>query len=342
MLASPMALNSTTSTLPFPIDELVPVLGSIKTVSFLNVVSASLMIFDYLLTLQREIDYVWMRPFSYVSVLFMLVRYMPFFDLSMTLLQTFVPHPSSHFCITVYRLEGYSFGLGFIFSDAILTIRTIAIWGNGKKIVILCICMLVVMLPPMLYLGNNFFASLRFSENPFPTNIDPGCLVTDGNNAIFAGFIVLLFYETIIFLLTVGKIFSLRRDAPVAKLPNSLYTVIFRDGLSFYAYLLATSIINIALIQANNNFKVSFVLALHRTLHAILAERLLLNIRAADAHVGTPPNLPSIRTAPSLRLEFAVREAQGPADDIDDEIVSPGVAGSPGLRMAYLRSKVEE
>jgi hypothetical protein len=45
--------------------------------------------------------------------------------------------------------------------------------------------------------------------------------------------------------------------------------------------------------------------SLHRTLHAILAERLLFNIRGADSRVGST-SLPWLTTVPRSHMEFAV------------------------------------
>jgi hypothetical protein len=161
-----------------------------------------------------------MHPWSFVSTIFMIVRYLPFFDLSMTLaresyrstmlqcyrssspLATFTHHPSPNFCILFYKLEGCKgrhsiaedFGayqvnqtlsysglssqivrrdaIQMIVTDAqaaILTVRTIAIWGGHKKIAVLCIGLLVAVLPPFLYFVNNFLISIR-------GNMHPNCL----------------------------------------------------------------------------------------------------------------------------------------------------------------------
>jgi hypothetical protein len=41
----------------------------------------ALVVYDYMLTLSREIDYVWFSPWNFIKVTFLVQRYLPFVDL---------------------------------------------------------------------------------------------------------------------------------------------------------------------------------------------------------------------------------------------------------------------
>jgi len=80
------------------------------------------------------------------------------------------------------------------------------------------------------------------------------------------------------------------------KYKSSLAHTIYRDGVAFYAYLLCISIVNIVVLNSAPPELKTGLTGLHRVLHAILSERIILNIRSA---ASTRRALPS-ETAQTL------------------------------------------
>jgi len=60
-----------------------------RIVTYLDVAAAVLMLYDYSLTFRDEIEYIWKRPWSLIRILFTITRYLPFFDLAITLIREF-------------------------------------------------------------------------------------------------------------------------------------------------------------------------------------------------------------------------------------------------------------
>jgi len=64
--------------------------------------AVALFIYDYLLTLDREINLIWFSPWTYTKVLFLLVRYLTFVDTFLLLHFQLFPNVSAHNCRMSY------------------------------------------------------------------------------------------------------------------------------------------------------------------------------------------------------------------------------------------------
>ncbi|KIJ07006.1 hypothetical protein PAXINDRAFT_19792 [Paxillus involutus ATCC 200175] len=56
--------------------EIQSVVASLQLNDYIAAVMTTAVGYDYLLTFSREVEYVWKRPWSWVSTLFIVVRYM--------------------------------------------------------------------------------------------------------------------------------------------------------------------------------------------------------------------------------------------------------------------------
>jgi hypothetical protein len=88
----------------------------------LRVLMFSSQYFDYFVTLSEEIEYVWKSPFSFVTALFLVTRYLPLIDTATMMarehkpsLETdccsriaeyYTPSPSQRTCSILWHIEG--------------------------------------------------------------------------------------------------------------------------------------------------------------------------------------------------------------------------------------------
>jgi len=174
-----------------------------------------------------------------------------------------------------FQIWSYIFGLSV--ANVILSIRTLAIWDNGKKVLAGLIALALLCTVAAVVFARNIVSTGRSSKvvyNPLDAPVYPGCFLVANGNALLVCYVILLGYETAIFLLIVAKM-AYHGDMR----SSSLYKAVYRDGILYYACLLAASIVNIVLLVATPGISSIFLTGLHRALHAILAERLILNIR---------------------------------------------------------------
>jgi len=52
-----------------------PDFGNIVQNNYITLAVATAVLYDYILTFSRELDYIWCRPWTWVSTLFVVVRY---------------------------------------------------------------------------------------------------------------------------------------------------------------------------------------------------------------------------------------------------------------------------
>ncbi|KAJ7235113.1 hypothetical protein B0H12DRAFT_1238888 [Mycena haematopus] len=147
-----------------------------------NCVTAALvaiLLYDWLLTLQSEIEYIWMQRMSFGKVLYFLNRYLVIIDLVILLNSYANPiiHGSkklrpgfylahdtndSTSCVPWFHIDSW---LGFISTvtiDTIMLIRTWALWHRSKKALVLLLCL--EMLCSLAEGGATLWASLTYSH----------------------------------------------------------------------------------------------------------------------------------------------------------------------------------
>ncbi|KAF8553830.1 hypothetical protein OG21DRAFT_1177121 [Imleria badia] len=114
--------------------DLQSVLEYFQMNDYIAVVIATAIIYDYLLNFSREVEYVWHRPWTWVSTIFVLVRYT---GLSWPIL--FVLSESSYtgsVKVGTAIILGYAWEslLFFAAADLVMILRVYAMWNRSKRI----------------------------------------------------------------------------------------------------------------------------------------------------------------------------------------------------------------
>jgi len=242
---------------------------------YMEVASIALVVYDYLLTIDDEIDLIWKRTKNLSSVLFFFTRYLPFIDGVVTLLEAVFPNPPASVCRTLVGFRVWLYLFSLIIVQSILVQRTTAIWGQSDKIGSSLFVFMMICFAGMGFIGEQFLESLVFGPSPNPATIS-GCIKTASSRTIWISYLILTILETVIFVLTT---FKAARQERCKRSP--LFIRIYHDGAFIYGCVCVISVINIMVINfapadGSNAFN-----GLHRVLHAILAERLVLRIKRA-------------------------------------------------------------
>jgi len=175
-------------------------------------------------------------------------------------------------------IQSWFYLVGIFVALSILVVRTSAIWINSRKIAWSLRLLLVGMFAGSAYFLSRFVRSVILGASPSPKAL-PGCFIIYANTTLWIPYLFILIFETCIFAMTLYKLIkdSGHRSSTLAR-------TIYRDGIVFYAYLLSISIVNIAVLNAVPPEMKTTLTGLHRTLHVLFSERIILNIRGT---VGT-------------------------------------------------------
>jgi hypothetical protein len=246
--------------------------------------SATVLVLDYLFTLDEEINYIWMQPMGFGSILFLLNRYLPFVDTFLALYsQMSIVSPQQ--CKSLYMVITWLLASGLCVSELILLLRTFAVWQRNSRIFFGLTAMAVSTWAPGIAITFLEIRSFRFE--PVPDGA-VGCNLVAASKLIMVTFVLLALSETVVCVLTVIKgVQHLRTSS------HSWVKHVYRHGLLFYFYLLIITIINmvVPLVAAEPLYK-NYLAIPQRVFHSIFCNRVILLISAQR----------SIRTYASVEL----------------------------------------
>ncbi|KAJ6474381.1 hypothetical protein C8R45DRAFT_386080 [Mycena sanguinolenta] len=180
----------------------------------------TVLIYDWICTLDQEITHVWSRPLSTGAVLFALNRYSPFIDISIGV-SAWLENLSSQQCLTLYTIYSWFSVLGIFLSEVILMLRTWALWERRRLVLISLIILAACTLVPIIAITETEIKSLVFIS-PFDR---VGC------------------WWLAIVVFTAVKAY---RDLRYSRQPWLVQ--LYRDGMLFYIYLLIISLANIVVV----------------------------------------------------------------------------------------------
>ncbi|EJD03512.1 uncharacterized protein FOMMEDRAFT_27477 [Fomitiporia mediterranea MF3/22] len=196
--------------MPSLLEDLIVAVEGYRLTNYFDVTSFAIYAYDYMLTFEDERSIMWPKRWSLMKVLFFMVRYLPLVDLTITF---------------VVKKLGIM-NLGILSAEAILIIRTYAIWNENRSVLILLIGWALANLASSAVFLGLFLKSLgwmRLPPGPF------GCLVTSGNGLLAEVWVILMIYESVLIVLLAIKGIQLYKEQ--GKTPIIL--ALFRDGVVF-------------------------------------------------------------------------------------------------------------
>ncbi|KAJ3481662.1 hypothetical protein NLI96_g7507 [Meripilus lineatus] len=176
--------------------------------TYADVGAVTIFVWDYLLTIHLEVDYMWSSKWSLVKILFILTRYLPIVDLTIMLFFDLNPGASTDACHILFSVAGWFMSIGIIVAEMIVVLRTWAIWERGKRIGYVLVAVSIGCLVPSLVLQ-----SISFNSAGLETNV--GVIRTDG--IVFFDYTMIMVLEICITLLNViisNAIFPLSEILP--------------------------------------------------------------------------------------------------------------------------------
>ncbi|KAF8476521.1 hypothetical protein JB92DRAFT_3050245 [Gautieria morchelliformis] len=230
------------------------------------VASIVILIYDYLLTIKLELEFVWGTPWNVGKILYLLTRYTVFVDSLMLAYFHFARGQS-----VSPRTPGTN-----ILRLVVLIFRTWAIWGRSRKVAFGLPILLVIVVVPLGYLTRIGLTSISFAgvtRLPIPNR--QSCFLTGNDSVTFLwDYVIIVSFETVILVLTLVQGVQHYRHTT-----SSLVSTLYADGILYYVYLLMLSIANVVM---------------QRVFHAILPGRILLHLKMAavtDEQAVSAPQL---------------------------------------------------
>ncbi|KAI0720946.1 hypothetical protein C8T65DRAFT_800688 [Cerioporus squamosus] len=251
--------------------------ASVRWNNSLAVVALTMLYYDYSLTLSMEIEYFWKRArFSLVSVLFVVNRYLGLLGSIPVALEYFV-HFKPEVCRQLQAYHQYYAILGQVIVGVILILRTYALYGRSRRILVALSALGLVLVAGTLIAGTVKTKAVTANTSSQYTFV--GCdlsLSAEQGFRSAIGWIAMLCLDTTVFVLTVAKTIHMRHE-----IRQRLLQVLFRDGAMYYGILVVANIANILTFLAPNigdSYR-GITTTLTNTLATTLISRICLNLR---------------------------------------------------------------
>lgn len=285
-----------------------------QLVAYLDVVSASLFLYDYLLTLPMEIALIWPSKWCLLKMLYIAQRYTPFYDtLGLVLHHQFALNLSPTYCLTNYKISGWSYISSIAISEVILALRLWAIYDQSHRVALwLAIFFLACWIPNFTIMGH-FLKSMGFAPPPIPY---PGCFIIAGSPILAVCWILMMIYDA-------GNVvmMSLRGYTAYRSGGNSHFlNVVYRDGIIYYFCLFLVSTVNVVVINILPPDLVHLLSSFERILHSILTSRIVLHIREVGSMTPASDTQNPLALTTIFSTEIYVSERQ-PRSSCDTIIV---------------------
>ncbi|KAI0780786.1 hypothetical protein BD413DRAFT_11766 [Trametes elegans] len=222
----------------------------------------TILYYDYAITVLSEIQFCWTQPKLKPSfMLFVINRYLGLIGPIPLFLEYFLQNADEHGIVAI-----------------LMILRTYALYHGSKRILVLLVAM---------HIGGDIhcIVAVVTSKSPLSTNTPldfnfPWCntsLTNDQGVHLALAWSAMLWFDTIIFVLTLYKAIQMRREISAGGLIERL----FRDGTIYYGILVALNMINIITFlktPANSPMK-GMATVITNVMSVTLTSRLMLHLR---------------------------------------------------------------
>ncbi|KAJ7120990.1 hypothetical protein C8R44DRAFT_170912 [Mycena epipterygia] len=266
----------------------------------MHVVNITILVFDYSLTLNREMSLIWLSKWSISKILFCLSRYSPVFDVPILLYYSMKSDMSFEHCSQLYAGTAWGTIFGIAAAEAILVLRTYALSGRKRGVLIFFTTLWACAVSASIVLSELFLRSVTYGPPPSPDI--PGCFLTQGN-VVFATipFVIVLLNDTIIMAYTVWIGLTNYRHSR-----NPVVATLYRDGIMYYLFLSIISAINLVTLLKAPTAMAQLFNTFLRVMHSVLSTRILLHVRDVE-HIDSER---TIGRAPRVTLSFAIPDPE--------------------------------
>ncbi|KAF9444513.1 hypothetical protein P691DRAFT_763333 [Macrolepiota fuliginosa MF-IS2] len=224
-----------------------------RNVRIITLSAVTVLVLDLFLTLNMEVVCVWKAPWNAMKLLYLVVRYMPFIDVTTAVIFLFSYALPMHTCKGLYEFTSWMFCFGTIFTDVIFTLRTWVVWEKNKYIGFgLIVCCITAWLVVIVFNGL-YLKTVVYTISPVPRLM--GCIATSPTTLLSVPFAANMALSATMLLLMIIAVISTRKQIivmptipnpqlPILQIRSDLLKIIFRDGIIYYIYTFLSAFVN--------------------------------------------------------------------------------------------------
>ncbi|KLO07347.1 hypothetical protein SCHPADRAFT_945358 [Schizopora paradoxa] len=266
------------------------------------VASVVILIYDTVLTLPSEIRFIWRSKWRIGKILYFITRYPAFIDVTLALIYWFHRDVTSETtCRHLFRANAWLFLLGTYIAEAILSLRTYALWERSTRVLVVLAVLAHASFITQIIELQHFLRTVEFADTPAPS-IMP-CNAILHRTKLYVNFALVVIFELAVLIMTFWKGYKQWRQCQ-----SPIMSTLYRDSIIIFVCLFAVSTTNLLLfLMANINVFYDILALTQRVIHAILSARVVLHLRIAAS---------SEKTAKFTTIAFIEPSEGDPLEDI--------------------------
>ncbi|KAJ7464402.1 hypothetical protein FB451DRAFT_1263415 [Mycena latifolia] len=209
------------------------VVADARLANYFAAAAFTILFIEFFSTVDEEIHFVWKKPWSIPSVLYLWNRYMTLFTVILSMHFMFKETTSDHTCGTFIITEGIASTLLFCSFDFLLMLRVWILYGKTRKIAYILFPMLLFELVSMII--TLLLPATYIREFIHLGPVLPGCyfsksIMVGSSFALYA--VPPLLVTFTMFVMTVHKCALILRRDKLVDMP--IITLILRDGIVWF------------------------------------------------------------------------------------------------------------
>ncbi|EGN96276.1 hypothetical protein SERLA73DRAFT_162144 [Serpula lacrymans var. lacrymans S7.3] len=286
-----MAINP--ALIPFipaaELEALISYLADFVTFRYCTVAATVLYAYDFMLTLEEEVKFVWYSPWTTVKTFFLIVRYFAFGCILTFTTLNVLPLRTTPIGIAIESFAIISVVL-LSFVEVILQIRLFALYNNDKRVVIPVMISFVMMVFAQLGMASYevYFNNLGLAG--FDATIAESLGICPGGTPtwFYLFMIPIMVFDFILFVLALYKSLQHYRQVPDKTWSGArVISMMMRDSLLFFMINFVVFLISTLIYLVGPRTLYQKIANWQMVIPAILAERLVLNVRGFYSKMGS-------------------------------------------------------
>ncbi|KII91150.1 hypothetical protein PLICRDRAFT_156014 [Plicaturopsis crispa FD-325 SS-3] len=257
------------------------IVSSVTLTRFCQLAAMSMTIYDHVLTFDDEVRLIWRKPWSFATLLYLLVRYLGDTTFIVATAVWLSNGMSATVCYHYFLFESWMSTPLIWVMQVIMQMRIFALYGRSIKVAaftgLLFVCEIVA---NVVMLSRIYSKKHGVSAVTIPI---PGVAVCSMVNIpSFFGFWSLPFicFETVLFLLALW--IGIRHVQDMRKWTfTGILRIILRDSLFYFAAVLSAYVISMSLWMTLGSIYIQITEGFAISASVIMGSRLVLNMRAA-------------------------------------------------------------
>jgi len=247
----------------------------LQLVTYVTISFFTLMAYDCIISLGREVTRIWYSRWSLVKVLYLYARYAPFISMSIAVQERL--SSTCRFMTFTTVFAGATIGV----TDLILMLRTYSIYNKSRKILAVFVLSWLIISGVAIWSVTKLTGSFIFQDIETSLSSSSCFLEQESSSAGIVCYIGLFAAEAVIGLATFWKtVDSYRKSGSL----NQIVSMVYCEGLFYYILIIPLTFANVAVILFAKDTFLGLLDSPITVMHSILCCRLVLHIREVSEY----------------------------------------------------------